>query len=62
MKRIVFDVMIGDRFYDTFRMPLEINMISDYIGDTPVLNIEAIRRKVFEKRPTLKNENFRILF
>lgn len=62
MKRIVFDVMIGDRFYDTFRMPLEINMISEYIDDTPVLNIEAIRKKVLEKRPTLKNENFRILF
>ena len=62
MKKIVFDVMIGDRFYDTFRMPLEINMISDYIGGTPVLNIEAIRKKVLEKRPTLKDENFRILF
>ena len=62
MKRIVFDVMIGDRFYDTFRMPLEINMISEYIGDTPVLDIEAIRRKVLEKRPTLKNEDFKIYF
>ena len=62
MKRIVFDVMIGDRFYDTFRMPLEINMISEYVDDTPVLNIEAIRRKVLEKRPTLKNEDFKIYF
>ena len=62
MKKIVFDVMIGDRFYDTFRMPLEINMISEYVDDTPVLNIEAIRRKVLEKRPTLKNEDFKIYF
>ena len=62
MNRIVFDVMIGDRFYDTFRLPIELGMIQDFHGEVPVFNLEAIKRKVLEKRPTLKGKDFRICF
>lgn len=62
MKTLTFDIMVGDRFYKTMRMPITIDLIADYIGDKPVYDAKKIEQWVLKKCPTLKYDNFTIHF
>lgn len=62
MKRITFDVMLNERFVCTMRIPLTFDMIDDYDGDTPIVNLKAIEHYVEDKRPSLKGKDYRICF
>jgi hypothetical protein len=62
MKKLVFDIMVGDKFYRTMRMPISIDMVVDYEGEEPVISVDKIKEWVLEKCPTLKYENFKICF
>lgn len=62
MKSIVFDIMVGDKFYRTMRMPISIDMVVDYEGEEPVINENKIKEWVLQKCPTLKYDDFTIHF
>lgn len=62
MKKLTFDIMVGDKFYRTMRMPIELNMITGYNGDRPIIDGNKIEEWVLKKCPTLKYDNFKICF
>lgn len=62
MEHIKFDVMLNERFVCTLRMPITIEMVVDYVGDTPVIPEEAFSKYVESKRPSLKGKPFQITF
>ena len=62
MNIVKFDVMVGDRFIDTYRMPITLDVIVDYIGDRPVISGDAMKKFIEKKRPTLKYEDYKIFF
>lgn len=61
-KYLSFDVMQGERFVCTLRMPLNLDTIAGYIGDEPVVKGEKIRAYVEQKRPTLIGKDYQIAF
>ena len=66
--KITVDLMNRDNIYlGTLRIEPELSMISDYYGNKPVVSVNALRKTIEEKRPTLRlvdysifpcNENF----
>lgn len=66
--KITVDLMNRDNIYlGTMRIEPELSMISDYYGNKPVVSVNALRKTIEEKRPTLRlvdysifpcNENF----
>ena len=62
MKGLTFDIMVGERFYRTMRMPITMDMVIDYQGEQPIIDGEKIKEWVLKKCPTLKYDNFTICF
>lgn len=62
MKKLTFDIMVGERFYRTMHMPITMDMVIDYQGKQPIINGEKIKEWVLKKCPTLKYDNFTICF
>lgn len=62
MKKLTFDIMVGNRFYKTMRMPITIDMVVGYEGDKPIIDLDKIKEWVLQKCPTLKYDNFTICF
>ena len=62
MKKLTFDIMVGDRFYRTMRMPITLDVIVGYDGEIPIYDIKKIEEWVLQKCPTLKHDNYRICF
>ena len=66
--KITVDLMNRDNIYlGTMRVEPELNLITDYYGNKPVVSVNALRKTIEEKRPTLRlvdysifpcNENF----
>lgn len=62
-KRIIkFDVMNDGRFVCTMRMPITLDMITGYDGDTPIVDARKIQQYVEQKRPSLKRVKYNICF
>ena len=60
--KITVDLMNRDNIYlGTLRIEPELNMISDYYGNTPVVSVNALRKTIEEKRPTLRLVDYSIL-
>ena len=54
VKKLVIDVMVGDRFYCTLRMPITFDVIEGYNAKGgEIINYNKIVAYVLEKRPTL---------
>lgn len=51
MKKLVFDIMIGDRFYRTMHMPITMDVVIGYQGEQPVIDGEKIKEWVLKKMP-----------
>ena len=62
MKKLTFDIMVGDRFYRTMHTPITIDTIDGYDGERHIINGEKIKEWVLKKCPTLKYGNFTICF
>lgn len=62
MEKLTFDIMVGNRFYKTMRMPITIDMVVDYEGDKPIVDLGKVKEWVLQKCPTLKYNNFTICF
>ena len=62
MKGLTFDIMVGERFNRTMRMPITMDMVIDYQGEQPVIDGEKIKEWVLKKCPTLKYNDFKICF
>lgn len=62
MKYITFDVMLNGRFQGTFRMPITLDVIEDYVGEKPVIKSRAFSDFVEQKRPSLKGKPYNIFF
>ena len=61
VKKLVIDVMVGDRFYCTLRMPITPDFIIGYNPEGGVnIDPHKIAAYVEEKRPTLKYKDFQI--
>lgn len=55
MTKIIVDLMNRDNIYlGTLRIEPELNMISDYYGNKPVVSVNALRKTIEEKRPPLR--------
>ena len=61
-KRLVFDIMVGEQFVATERMPVTMDIINGYDGDRPIYNLGKIRQWILQRRPTLKHQEFQIYF
>jgi len=60
--KITVDLMNRDNIYlGTMRIEPELNLISDYYGNKPVVSVNALRKTIEEKRPTLKFIDYNIL-
>lgn len=60
--KITVDLMNRDNIYlGTMRIEPELNLISDYYGNKPVVSVNALRKTIEEKRPTLKWVDYSIL-
>lgn len=60
--KITVDLMNRDNIYlGTLRIEPELNMISDYYGNKPVVSVKALRKTIEEKRPTLRLVDYSIL-
>ena len=57
---IKFDVMLADRYVCTMAMPLGIENLRGFDGDTAVFDFEQsdFRKVVERERPSLKGKNF----
>ena len=60
MKKLTFNIMVGDKFYRTMHMPITIDMVEGYDGEQPIIKGEKIKEWVLKKCPTLKYDNFTI--
>lgn len=61
MNRVIIDIMLRDRFFATIRIEPELNMITEFYGDKPVVSVNALCKVVEERRPTLKGKAYKIL-
>ena len=55
LKKVVFDVMQGDRFAATLRMP-----VTHYVDGLPFVTESMMRKYAIEKMPTLKYSAFTV--
>lgn len=62
MKKLIFDVMINDRFVCTLMMPITIDMVVDYLGDKPVIKDGVIKKYIEKKRPSLIGKPYKLYF
>lgn len=61
VKKLTIDVMVGDRFYCTLRMPITFDMIEGYNSEGgAIIDPHKIAAYVEEKRPTLKYKDYQI--
>lgn len=61
VRTLKFDVMVGDMFYRTLRMPIELNMLRK-VGNDIAVDITNIEKFVLDKCPTLKGKKWHIAF
>ena len=54
--------MLNGRFQGTFRIPITLDVIEDYVGDNPVIKSRAFSDFVEQKRPSLKGKPYNICF
>lgn len=59
-KNISFDVMMGDLFVATLRMPITLDVIKSYVGDELIIKEDAYVKFTLKKMPTLKGKDFQI--
>lgn len=60
--KLTFDIMSNDRFVCTMRMPITLDMITGYDGETPIVDARKIQQYVEQKRPSLKHVKYNICF
>ena len=48
MKGLTFEIMVGERFYSTMRMPITMDMVIDYQGEQPIIDGEKIKEWVLK--------------
>lgn len=60
--KITVDLMNRDNIYlCTMRIEPELNLISDYYGNKPVVRVSALRKTIEDRIPTLKGKDYRVL-
>ena len=57
-----FDVMLGEKWICTMRMPLTFTDIIEYQGDTPIYDISKIQEYIEKQRPSLTGKPYRVEF
>lgn len=61
--KLKFDIMLNDMFIATMRVPITRGLIFGYDDDgKPLINIRAVQELVESKRPTLKNQPYKLYF
>lgn len=62
-KKLVFDIMLNERYICTFRIPITFDMIEeiDKMGGV-VLRGDKLQNYIEEKRPSLRGKNYKIAF
>ena len=61
MIKVIIDIMLCDRFIATMRIEPQLNMITEFYGDKPVVSVKALCKVVEGRRPSLKGKKYRIL-
>ena len=60
--KITVDLMNRDNIYlGTMRIEPELNMISDYYGNKPVVKVSALMKTIEDRRPTLRGKDYKVL-
>ena len=60
--KITVDLMNRDNIYlGTMRIEPELNLISDYYGNKPVVKVSALMRTIEDRRPTLRGKDYKVL-
>lgn len=57
-KKISLDIMIGDRYYTTYRGEFPMIKVN---GDW-MIDLESLEEKILEKYPSLAGKEFRVAF
>lgn len=60
--KLKFDIMLNDKFIATMRVPTQGLIFGYDEQDNPLLNMNAIHQLVESKRPTLKNQPYKLFF
>lgn len=61
MNKVIVDIMMKDMYYDTMRIEPQLNMITEFNGDKPVVSVKALCKVVEDRRPSLKGKKYSIL-
>ena len=61
MSKVIIDIMLRDRFFATMRIEPQLNMITEFYGDKPVVSVRALCKVVEGRRPSLRGKKYRIL-
>ena len=61
MNRVIVDIMMRDRYYATMRIEPQLNMITEFYGDKPVVSVKALCKVVEGRSPSLRGKKYRIL-
>ena len=61
MSKVIIDIMLRDRFIATMRIEPQLNMITEFYGDKPVVSVKALCKVVEGRRPSLRGKEYRIL-
>ena len=60
--KITVDLMNRDNIYlVTMRIEPELNMITGYYGDRPVVSVDALCKEIESRRPTLRDRDYKVL-
>ena len=60
--KITVDLMNRDNIYlGTMRIEPELNLISDYYGNKPVVRVSALMKTIEDRRPTLRGRDYKVL-
>lgn len=60
--KITVDLMNRDNIYlGTMRIEPELNLITDYYGNKPVVKVSDLRKTIEDKRPTLRGKDYKVL-
>jgi hypothetical protein len=61
-KKLVFDVMLNERYICTLRIPITFDMIEEIDETGVVVRVDRLQEIIEEKRPTLRGKNYKIEF
>lgn len=61
MNKVIVDIMMKDMYYATMRIEPQLNMITEYYRNKPVVSVKALCKVVEGRRPSLSGKKYRIL-